>query len=104
MARELNVLQMQLYTDDSLEAVFEDGSKLELSPCGSVFLHSKGLSATPPIVQQTRFALSEYKAAIEKLIEFRNTWAEKTFICTVQGEVKVHFYMCGIGLNVRALS
>lgn len=89
MAREMKVLQMQLFSDDSSEAVFEDGSKLELSSCGSVFLYSKGVSASAPILQQTRFALSKYRAAIGELIEFRNAWAEKAFICTVLGEVKV---------------
>ena len=89
MAREMKALQMQLFTDDSLEAVFEDGSKLELSSCGSVFLYLKGSSVSGPVMQQTRFALSKYRAAIDELVKFRNTWAEKAFMCTIQREVKV---------------
>ena len=92
VAREMKVLQMQLFSDDSSEGVFEDGSKLELSSCGSVFLYSKGASVSGPILQQTRFALSAYKAAMDVLIKFRNTWAEKAFVCTVVGETKVQYH------------
>lgn len=33
--------QFILYTDDSVDAEFSDGSKLQLSPCGTSFIHDQ---------------------------------------------------------------
>ena len=90
------VRQLELYRDDSVVAVYDDGSKLLLSPCGASFLHVDSTSHTHPcpskVQQSTQFAISKYRYKLQIALEFRNKFAEKPFLCDSiikeQNEVK----------------
>jgi hypothetical protein len=72
-------VQMVLYEDDSVQVQYVDGSKLQLSPCGSEFLFEKSppVSAHPleqpeRIHQRTHFVISTYRVS-NVTEEFFNT-------------------------------
>lgn len=61
-------VRMVLYEDDSVQVQYVDGSRLQLSPCGSEFLFEKAppISAHPleqpeRIRQRTHFVISTYR-------------------------------------------
>ena len=63
-------VQMVLYEDDSVQVQYIDGSRLQLSPCGSEFLFEKAppVSAHPlqqpeRIRQRTHFVISAYRVS-----------------------------------------
>lgn len=63
-------VQMVLYEDDSVQVQYTDGSRLQLSPCGSEFLFEKAppVSAHPleqpeRIRQRTHFVISTYRVS-----------------------------------------
>lgn len=63
-------VQIVLYEDDSVEVQYVDGSRLQLSPCGSEFLFEKAppISAHPlqqpeRIRQRTHFVISTYRVS-----------------------------------------
>ncbi|XP_037655251.1 uncharacterized protein C5orf34 homolog isoform X3 [Choloepus didactylus] len=81
-------VQMVLYEDDSVQVQYVDGSKLQLSPCGSEFLFEK----TPPITahpleqperirQRTQFVISTYREEqLQRALRFRNASAKCPFL------------------------
>ncbi|XP_037655250.1 uncharacterized protein C5orf34 homolog isoform X2 [Choloepus didactylus] len=80
-------VQMVLYEDDSVQVQYVDGSKLQLSPCGSEFLFEK----TPPITahpleqperirQRTQFVISTYREQLQRALRFRNASAKCPFL------------------------
>ena len=72
-------MQMVLYEDDSVQVQYIDGSRLQLSPCGSEFLFEKAppVSAHPlqqpeRIRQRTHCVISAYRVSkdLQKLLFF----------------------------------
>ncbi|XP_006167008.1 uncharacterized protein C5orf34 homolog [Tupaia chinensis] len=73
---------MVLYEDDSVHVQYVDGSRLQLSPCGSEFLFEKSppISAHPleqsqRIRQRTHFVISTYREQLQRALDFRNSSA-----------------------------
>ncbi|XP_070213558.1 uncharacterized protein C5orf34 homolog isoform X2 [Bos mutus] len=71
-------VQMVLYEDDSVQVQYIDGSRLQLSPCGSEFLFEKAppVSAHPlqqpeRIRQRTHFVISAYRRILIDVSEVR---------------------------------
>lgn len=63
-------VQMVLYEDDSVQVQYVDGSRLQLSPCGSEFLFEKAplvtahpLEQPERIRQRTHFVISTYRVS-----------------------------------------
>ncbi|XP_027810195.1 uncharacterized protein C5orf34 homolog isoform X1 [Marmota flaviventris] len=80
-------VQMVLYEDDSVQVQYVDGSKLQLSPCGSEFLFEKSppVSAHPleqpeRIRQRTHFVISTYREQLQRALDFRNSSASCLFL------------------------
>lgn len=80
-------VQMILYEDDSVQVQYVDGSKLQLSPCGSEFLFEKSppASAHPleqpqRIRQRTHFVISTYREQLQRALDFRNSSATCLFL------------------------
>ncbi|XP_020852272.1 uncharacterized protein C5orf34 homolog isoform X1 [Phascolarctos cinereus] len=80
-------VQMVLYEDDSVEVHYIDGSKLQLSPCGSEFLFEKAppISAHPlqqpeRIRQRTQFVISNYRKQLLQALDFRNCFSSRPFL------------------------
>lgn len=72
-------VRMVLYEDDSVQVQYIDGSKLQLSPCGSEFLFEKSppISAHPlkqpeRIRQRTHFVISTYRVSNVTKTTFAN--------------------------------
>ncbi|XP_002737734.2 uncharacterized protein C5orf34 homolog [Saccoglossus kowalevskii] len=81
-----SVNQMMIFCNDAVEVTYSDGSQLQLSPCGTVFIHEKKPTSHPlqqlhRVQQRTQFVTSEFKGKIQEALEFRNHFAEKPFIC-----------------------
>ncbi|XP_036596680.1 uncharacterized protein C5orf34 homolog [Trichosurus vulpecula] len=80
-------VRMVLYEDDSVEVHYIDGSKLQLSPCGSEFLFEKAppISAHPlqqpeRIRQRTEFVISNYREQLLQALDFRNCFSSRPFL------------------------
>ncbi|XP_005871117.1 PREDICTED: uncharacterized protein C5orf34 homolog [Myotis brandtii] len=80
-------VRMVLYEDDSVQVQYADGSRLQLSPCGSEFLFEKAppVSAHPleqpeRIRQRTHFAISTYREQLQRALDFRNAFATCPFL------------------------
>ncbi|XP_023421021.2 uncharacterized protein C5orf34 homolog [Cavia porcellus] len=80
-------VRMVLYEDDSVQVQYIDGSKLQLSPCGSEFLFEKSppISAHPlkqpeRIRQRTHFVISTYRKQLQRALDFRNSSATCPFL------------------------
>lgn len=86
-----------LYENDSLFIKYNDGTSLELSPCGSSFLHCQVQSRKVEIRQLTRFAVSSFRSKILAAVRIRNLYAVRPYLCkelTGQEELKVR--CCGL--------
>ncbi|OWK02362.1 hypothetical protein Celaphus_00018014, partial [Cervus elaphus hippelaphus] len=90
-------VQMVLYEDDSVQVQYIDGSRLQLSPCGSEFLFEKAppISAHPlqqpeRIRQRTHFVISAYREQLQRALDFRNSFATCPFLSEsiIPSEVK----------------
>ena len=83
------VRQLELYRDDSVTAVYNDGCKLLISGCGASFLHVDSTSRHQPcpsrVQQSTEFAISSYQHKLRHVLEFRNKFAERPFLCNSTG-------------------
>ncbi|XP_001498340.2 uncharacterized protein C5orf34 homolog isoform X1 [Equus przewalskii] len=80
-------VRMVLYEDDSVQVQYVDGSRLQLSPCGSEFLFEKAppVSAHPleqpeRIRQRTHFVISTYREQLQRALDFRNSSATCPFL------------------------
>ncbi|XP_022349027.1 uncharacterized protein C5orf34 homolog isoform X2 [Enhydra lutris kenyoni] len=80
-------VRMVLYEDDSVQVQYVDGSRLQLSPCGSEFLFEKPppISAHPleqpeRIRQRTHFVISTYREQLQRALDFRNSFAVCPFL------------------------
>ncbi|XP_007195611.2 uncharacterized protein C5orf34 homolog isoform X1 [Balaenoptera acutorostrata] len=80
-------VQIVLYEDDSVQVQYVDGSRLQLSPCGSEFLFEKAppISAHPlqqpeRIRQRTHFVISTYREQLQRALDFRNSFATCPFL------------------------
>ena len=91
------VRQLELYRDDSVIAVYNDGSKLLLSACGASFLHVDSTSLHQPcpsrVQQSTEFAISSYQHKLRHALEFRNKFAERPFLCNSTGHGQKEVYI-----------
>ena len=70
-----------LYEDDGLFVKYSDGTSLELSPCGSAFLHREAAPSNSTMRQFTRFALSSIRPKIAEAVRFRNLFAARPYLC-----------------------
>ncbi|XP_017388657.1 uncharacterized protein C5orf34 homolog [Cebus imitator] len=95
-------LRMVLYEDDSVQVQYVDGSKLQLSPCGSEFLFEKSppVSAHPleqpeRIRQRTHFVISTYRDQLQRALDFRNSSATCPFLSEtiIPSERKKHIFI-----------
>jgi len=99
MAADLKTLQgtslfhlLILYENDSLFIRYNDGTSLELSPCGSAFLHRQAAPSKDEMKQLTRFTVSSFRNKIIEAIRIRNWFAARPYLCkelTGQQEVMV---------------
>ncbi|BFZ00322.1 hypothetical protein BsWGS_03360 [Bradybaena similaris] len=80
---------MVLYSNDAVEIRYSDGSRLELSPCGSSFIHvdpqnTGGYSRygrLRKVHKRTRFVTSEHRHKVLQALDFRNRFAERSYLC-----------------------
>nr|XP_019591766.1 PREDICTED: uncharacterized protein C5orf34 homolog isoform X2 [Rhinolophus sinicus] len=95
-------VQMVLYEDDSMQVQYVDGSRLQLSPCGSEFLFEKAplVSAHPleqpeRIRQRTHFVISTYREQLQRALDFRNSFATCPFLSEniIPSERKKHIFI-----------
>ncbi|XP_012520182.1 PREDICTED: uncharacterized protein C5orf34 homolog [Propithecus coquereli] len=95
-------VRMVLYEDDSVQVQYADGSKLQLSPCGSEFLFEKSppVSAHPleqpeRIRQRTHFVISTYQEQLQRALDFRNSSATRPFLSEniIPSERKKHIFI-----------
>ncbi|XP_036062598.1 uncharacterized protein C5orf34 homolog [Onychomys torridus] len=93
---------MVLYEDDSVQVQYADGSRLQLSPCGSEFLFEKAppLSTHPleqpeRIRQRTHFVISTYREQLQRALDFRNSSATSPFLSEslIPPERKKHIFI-----------
>ena len=99
MAADLNTVQGMcpvelfiLYENDSLFIKYNDGTSLELSPCGSSFLHRQVVPRKVEMRQLTRFAVSSFGSKILEAVRIRNLYATRPYLYkepTGQEELKV---------------
>ncbi|XP_053513374.1 uncharacterized protein C5orf34 homolog [Artibeus jamaicensis] len=80
-------VRMVLYEDDAVQVQYVDGSRLQLSPCGSEFVFEKAppVSAHPleqpeRIRQRTHFVISTYREQLQRALDFRNSFATCPFL------------------------
>lgn len=69
-----------LYENDGLFIKYSDGTSLELSPCGSAFLHREAAPSKSATRQFTRFALSSFRTKITEAVRFRNLFAARPYL------------------------
>ncbi|XP_064615401.1 uncharacterized protein C5orf34 homolog [Liolophura sinensis] len=81
------VLMVQ-YINDTTEVRYSDGSRLELSPCGSVFQYEEArpesrhpVQGVDVIQQRSAFVTSQYRDKLIEALDFRNRFAERPYIC-----------------------
>ncbi|CAH1245163.1 C5orf34 [Branchiostoma lanceolatum] len=77
-----------LLCNDQVQACFSDGSRLQLSPCGSVFVcetppnpAQHALQGVRRVQQRTRFVTSEFRSRVLQALEFRNRFCERPYLC-----------------------
>ena len=70
-----------LRENDGLFVKYSDGTSLELSPCGSAFLHREAAPSNSTMRQFTRFALSSVRPKIIEALRFRNLFAARPYLC-----------------------
>ena len=82
-----------LEDNDGLFIKYKDGSSLELSPCGAVFLHRQMTPKSFKMKQLTRFAVSSYRNEVSEALRIRNYHAKRPYLCrelTETEEMKVN--------------
>lgn len=70
-----------LYENDGLFIKYSDGTSLELSPCGSAFLHRQATPSNSAMSQLTRFAVSSFRSRITEAVRIRNLFAVRPYLC-----------------------
>ncbi|CAH3105473.1 unnamed protein product [Porites lobata] len=94
--REANSLDLFiLYENDSLFIRYKDGTSVELSPCGTAFLHREAAPGKRTMKQLTRFAVSSFRTKIIEAVRIRNLFAARPYLCkelTSQHELKVGYH------------
>ncbi|XP_064639068.1 uncharacterized protein C5orf34 homolog [Lineus longissimus] len=81
-------LQMILFGNNAIEVAFSDTTKLQISACGTTFVHDSPttkdahpLHGMSRITQRTQYTTSEFHDKVTKALEFRNLFAERPFLC-----------------------
>ena len=91
--REANSLDLFiLYENDSLFIRYKDRTSVELSPCGTAFLHREAAPCKRTMKQLTRFAVSSFRTKIIEAVRIRNLFAARPYLCkelTSQHELRV---------------
>lgn len=85
-----------LHENDGLFIKYSDGTSLELSPCGSAFLHRQASPSNSIMRQLTRFAVSPFRSKITEAVRIRNLFAARPYLCKEladQQDLKVRY--CG---------
>ncbi|KAK2573333.1 Uncharacterized protein P5673_000979, partial [Acropora cervicornis] len=70
-----------LEDNDGLFIKYKDGSSLELSPCGAVFLYRQMTPKSFKMKQLTRFAVSSYRNKVSEALRIRNYHAKRPYLC-----------------------
>ncbi|XP_074657852.1 uncharacterized protein C5orf34 homolog [Tubulanus polymorphus] len=80
--------QLVLFSNDNIEAGFLDGCKVQLSSCAICFVHDQpiGKYAHPlqemsRVAERTEYVTSRYKMKMANILEFRNRFAERPYLC-----------------------
>ena len=105
MAAVLNKLsgglgRIEQYEDDSLDAWFTDGTKISLTPCGSVFTRlekaNRDRDVPQSVHQFTCYAGREWRDKVRRLLAFRNSFAERPFLplSLLRQELQVDTTVC----------
>eukprot|EP00057_Strongylocentrotus_purpuratus_P028252 XP_011682726.1 PREDICTED: uncharacterized protein C5orf34 homolog [Strongylocentrotus purpuratus] len=113
MASDERPVSMVMTCDDAVEMMFMDGSRVQLSPCGSCFIydpppsqavshpyHEPAPGPSHPLYTSTRtqqrtcFVTSRCRSKVKEALEFRNRFASCPFLCaaTTQGEIPLELY------------
>ena len=92
-------VSMVMTCEDAVEVTFTDGSRVQLSPCGSKFMYNTPSSTTginyrqddprsqhplyaaSGIQQRTCFVTSSYRSKVTVAVEFRNRFATLPYLC-----------------------
>ncbi|XP_004647357.1 uncharacterized protein C5orf34 homolog isoform X2 [Octodon degus] len=94
--------RMVLYGDDTVQVQYANGSRLQLSPCGSEFLFEKSppiseypLKQPERIRQRTHFGISNYRRQLQCALDFRNLSATYPYLSEsiLSSERKKYLYV-----------
>ena len=91
-----------LFEDDSLLVLFDNGCRLQLSPCGAVFrcfsppANAKNSSVRPneETQQCSRFATTMWKDMVKQAVDFRNRFASYPYLCYNLSEITTAAKVC----------
>lgn len=73
-----------LHENDGLFIKYSDGTSIELSPCGSAFVHRQTATSNcenSALRQLTRFAVSSFRSKITEAVRIRNLFAARPYLC-----------------------